>query len=526
MDRPIVVVAEPIAEAGIEALESNCDVVRVEGAGREALVTALESASGLVVRSATDVDAELIAAAPRLEVIGRAGIGVDNIDVEAATVAGVLVVNAPNANTISAAEHTMALLLAQARMIPEADASLRRGAWEKSRFKGVELHGKTLGILGLGKIGSLVAERASAFGMKVLAYDPYVGEERARRLGVELAGLEELFAASDFVTVHLPRTRATEGLIGKELLAGAKPGLRIVNVARGGIVDEDALAAAVRNGHVAGAAFDVFSVEPVTDSPLFALPQVVVTPHLGASTQEAQDKAGVSVAEAVADALRGELVLSAVNIDLGPTVSDDVKPFLALAEALGHVLVSMARGLPDVITVRVQGRLAEFPVRPLALGAIKGALAGVTNEPVSYVNAPTVAASRGLTIQEEAIPESADYQTYLQLTGTIGGRHRVVAGTLMERKGPVLVQVDGYEIELPITAYVLLIRNEDVPGTIGRVGTLLGDAGVNIADMVVGRHPKGGAMMGLSLYSPLPDGMVDKVVALPGIASARYIEPV
>jgi D-3-phosphoglycerate dehydrogenase len=526
MDRPVVVVAETIAEAGIEALEAHCEVLRAEDASREELMSALESASGLVVRSGTKVDAAMIAAAPDLEVIGRAGIGVDNIDVEAATAAGVLVVNAPNANTISAAEHTMALLLAQARMIPEADASLRSGVWEKSRFRGVELHGKTLAILGLGKIGSLVAERAAAFGMKVVAYDPYVGEELARRLGVELGGLDEVIARADFVTVHLPRTKATEGLIDKEFLAGAKPGMRLINVARGGIVDESALAEAVRSGHVAGAAFDVFSVEPATDSPLFELPTVVVTPHLGASTQEAQDKAGVAVAEAVADALRGELVLSAVNIDLGPTVSDDVKAYLALAEALGHVLVSMARGLPDVITVRVQGRLADFPVRPLTLGAIKGALAGVTSEVVSYVNAPGVAAAHGLTTREESIPESADYQAYLQLTGTIGGRRRIVAGTLMERKGPVLVQVDGYEIELPITPHMLLIRNEDIPGTIGRVGTLLGDADVNIADMVVGRHPQRGAMMGLSLYSPLPDGMLDQVVALDGVASARYIEPV
>jgi D-3-phosphoglycerate dehydrogenase len=291
-------------------------------------------------------------------------------------------------------------------------------------------------------------------------------------------------------------------------------------------VDEDALAEAVRSGHVAGAGFDVFNVEPATDSPLFELPQVVVTPHLGASTREAQDKAGVSVAEAVADALRGELVLSAVNIDLGPVVSDDVKPYLALAEGLGHILVSMARGLPDVITVRVQGSLAEFPVRPLALATIKGALAGVTNEVVSYVNAPSVAADRGLAIHEESIPESADYRAYLELSCTIGGRRRVVAGTLLERKGPVLVRVDGYEIELPITAHMLLLRNEDVPGTIGRVGTLLGDSEVNIADMVVGRHPEGGAMMGLSLYAPLPDGMIEQLVSLAGIASARYIEPV
>ena len=288
----------------------------------------------------------MMAAAPHLQVVGRAGVGVDNIDLEAATRAGVLVVNAPNANTISAAEHTMALLLAQARRISEADASLRSGAWERKRFGGVELHAKTLGVVGLGRIGTLVAQRASAFGMRILAYDPYVSEERARRLGVELGGLAEVFATADFITIHLPRTKDTEGLVDAEMLATMKPTARLINVARGGIVDEDALAAAVRAGTIGGAAIDVFAVEPTTASPLFDLPQVVVTPHLGASTQEAQDKAGISVAESVADALRGELVLAAVNIDLGPHVSDDIKPFLPLTEWLGRIFIGFAKGLP------------------------------------------------------------------------------------------------------------------------------------------------------------------------------------
>jgi len=526
VDRPLVVVAEPIAPAGIAALEAGCTVDLATGASRAELLERVAGASGLIVRSATQVDAEMIAAAPKLEVIGRAGIGVDNIAVDVATAAGILVVNAPNANTISAAEHTMALLLAQARRVPEADASLRAGAWERRRFEGVELHGKMLGIVGLGRIGTLVAQRASAFGMRIVAYDPYIGDERARRLGVEMTDLDALFAEADFITVHLPRTRETEGLIGTEAFSKMKPGVRIVNVARGGIVDEAALAAAITAGRVAGAAVDVFAVEPTTDSPLFSLPQVVVTPHLGASTQEAQDKAGVSVAEAVAAALRGELVLEAVNIDLGPQASDEVKPYLPLAEALGRIFAGFARGLPSELTVTTMGRLADGPVRPLALGVLKGALVETSEVTVSYVNAPLIAQAHGVALREQSVEESLDYQSLIRVTGPVDGKPRSVAGTLMARKGPVLAGVDGYEIELPITAHMLLIRNDDTPGVIGRVGTFLGDAGINIADMAVGRHPDGGAMMGLSLDGVVDDANLDRLLSLSGIAAARYIEPI
>lgn len=523
-ERLTVVVAEQIAAAGIEALQEHHDVVLAVGKTREELIADLTDAHAIIVRSATMVDADLISAAPKLRVIGRAGIGVDNIDLEAATRAGALVVNAPEANTISAAEHTMALLLAQARHVAAADATLRDGKWERHRFRGVELHGKSLGVVGLGRIGTLVAQRASAFGMRVIAFDPYVGEDRARRLGVELHDLDTVLSEADFVTVHLPRTKDTEGLLGRAALAKMKPEARLINVARGGIVDEDALADAVRTGAIAGAAVDVFAEEPTVDSPLFELEGVVVTPHLGASTREAQEKAGTAVARSVIDALAGELVLAAVNMDLGSDVPADVKPFVRLAESLGQIFVFFAYGLPDELTVWAKGRLAETPVRPIALGALRGALQSVSEETVSYVNAPLLAEARGVTVREESTRHSAVYGSMVTLTGTVDGRPRTVSGTIMPRKGPVLLEVDEYEMELPITDHMLLVRNEDLPGIIGRIGTYLGEVGVNIADMVVGRHPDGGAMMGLCVDGPLSDESLDEIIGLKGIAAARYID--
>ena len=522
--RPIVVVAEPIADAGIVSLEARCKVISAVGRSRAELIADLADADALIVRSGTRVDAELIAAAPNLRVIGRAGIGVDNIDLDAATRAGVLVVNAPDANTISAAEHTMALLLAQARHVPAADASLRGGRWQRERFRGVELHGKALGVIGLGRIGTLVAQRASAFGMRILAFDPYVGEDRARRLGVELLDFDTLLAESDFLTVHLPLTKETEGLIGAEAFAKMKPEARLINVARGGIVDEDALADAVRTGKIAGAAVDVFAVEPATDNPLFEVEGVVVTPHLGASTSEAQDKAGMAVAESVVAALAGELVPSAVNIDFGPEVSREIRQYLPLAESLGQIFVSFSRGLPEELTVCAMGGLAESPVRPLALGALLGALQGISEETVSYVNAPLLAEARGVKVREESTPQSAVYRSIVRLTGTVDGRRRAVAGTIMSRKGAVLLEVDEYEMELPITDHMLLIRNDSLPGIIGKVGTYLGDLGVNIENMVFGRHPDGGAMMGICIDAPLSEASLADILAFDGVVAARHID--
>ncbi len=523
--KPKVVVAEKIAQAGIDSLAATCDVEILVDQDRPALLAAMSDAAGLIVRSATKVDAELIAAAPALQVVGRAGIGVDNIDVDAATQAGVLVVNAPQANVISAAEHTMALLLAQARRVTAADASMRRGEWERKQFQGVELHGKVLGIVGLGRIGTLVAQRASSFGMKLIAYDPYVSADRARRLGVDVVPLEELFATADFVTVHLPLTRETEHLIDGAAFGRMQPGVRIVNTSRGGIIDEHALAEAIRSGIVAGAALDVFAEEPLGESPLRDLAEVVLTPHLGASTQEAQDKAGTAVAEAVAQALAGELVLSAVNVDMGQDVSDELRPFLPVAQSLGEIFVSVAHGLPEALIVHAEGKLADFAVRPLTLAALKGALARVSDVPVSFVNAPHLARERGVEVTEESSTHAADYQSAIRLTGTVAGTTISIAGSLMGRKGPVLVEALDHEIELPLTRYLLLVRNQDVPGVIGRVGTYLGDARVNIANMVVGRDQSGeAAMMGLNLDSPLSDAHLAALHALEGISDAQFIE--
>lgn len=525
MSRPKVIIAEAIAQQGIDALSQAADVVDLVGAGRDEVLAAMPSASAIIVRSATKVDREMIEAAPSLTVIGRAGIGTDNIDLDAATERGVMVVNAPNANTISAAEHTMALILAQARRVAEADRSLREGRWDRSRFQGIELHGKTLGVLGLGKIGTLVAQRASAFGMSIVAYDPYVSADRARRLGVTMLPLDEVLAVADIITVHLPRTPKTENLIDAGAIARMKDDVRIVNVARGGIVSEVDLAEAVRSGKVGGAAVDVFETEPTTDSPLFDIPEITVTPHLGASTKEAQGKAGIAVAEAVADALNGELVLSAVNLDLGPAVSPQVKPFITLAEQLGKIFTALARGLPSELVVHVRGELAEEPVKPIALSALKGALAASSEIPVSYVNAPLLAEARGVSVIEESQLDVEDYQSVVRISGVVAGRDRTVAGTYMARKGAVLVGLEGYQIEVPLTDHMLLIRNEDIPGCIGRVGTYLGDIGNNIADMVVGRSPEGtAAMMGIACDSGVTPDQLAGLLELEGIAAARYVD--
>jgi D-3-phosphoglycerate dehydrogenase len=524
--KPKVVVAEALAAAGIDVLSDSAEVVNAAGWDRSALIEALADAQGLVVRSATNVDADMIEAAPALRVIGRAGIGVDNIDIAAATRHGVLVVNAPEANTISAAEHALALLLAQARHIPQADARTRSGIWDRKSFQGVELHGKTLGVIGLGRIGTLVAQRAAAFGMKVLAYDPFISADRARRIGVDLTTLDRLLSQSDFITVHLPLTAETDGLLSKDNLARCKLGVRIVNTSRGGIVDELALADAVRSGRVAGAGLDVFVNEPLTDSPLFDLPQVVLTPHLGASTVEAQDKAGTQVAEAVAAALRGELVLSAVNVDLGREVAEEVREFLPVAEQLGRVFIGLAGGVPDQVRVSAQGRLgASAEVRPLGLAVLKGGLAAVSTQAVSYVNVLNLAEEKGIGLVMQSGEHSPEYVSMLTVSGVVGGTEVSVAAT-QSRKGPMLVEILGHDLELPISRHLLIVRNADIPGMIGRVGSFLGDAGVNIANMVVGRSREkdAAAMMGFNLDQPLEDEQVAKLRLLPGVEEARYVE--
>jgi len=519
-----VVVAEAIAEAGIDILRASAAVDVAVGVDRDELKRRLADADALVVRSATTVDADLIAAAPNLRVIGRAGIGVDNIDLAAATNAGVLVVNTPRANVVSAAEHTMGLILAQARNIAQADASLRGGRWDRKRFGGVELFDKTLGVVGLGRIGMLVAERAAAFGMHLIGYDPYVVPARAEEAGVELVGdLRDLCAAADFITIHLPKTRETEGLFDATMFSAMKDGVRLVNAARGGIVDEDALAEAVRSGKVAGAALDVYASEPLTGGPLLDLPNIVLTPHLGASTREAQDRAGTDVAEAVASALAGDLVLSTVNVDLGSDISEEVRRFLSVSEYLGKIYVALAGGVPRVLRLHAEGALSQYPLRPLRLGVLKGVLAGSTDEPVSYVNAEILADERGLTVEERPSSEARGYRSLLRVSGVVSGREVSVGGTM--GRVPLIAGMLGFAIELPVAEHLLIINNRDIPGMIGRVGTFLGNLDVNIDDMVLGRSDAhvGHALMALSLDRDLNSEELEGLRTIPGVDEAMSI---
>jgi D-3-phosphoglycerate dehydrogenase len=524
--KPRVVVAEEMAEAGLALLGEAAEVDSAVGVARAELLARLPGAVGLVVRSATRVDAELIASAPALRVVGRAGTGTDNIDLEAATRAGILVVNAPNANALSAAEHTMALLLALARRVPEGDRSVRSGGWERSRLGGVELAGKTLGIVGLGRIGRLVGERARAFGMNLVVYDPFVSGDAAGGLEAERAShLEDLMARSDFVTLHVPLTTDTRRLIGAEALQHARPGLRLVNTARGGVVDEEALAAALRAGRVAGAALDVFAAEPPVGSPLLALPQVVVTPHLGASTAEAQARAGVEVAGAVAAALRGELVPTGVNVDLGAGMPDEWQPYLPVAEALGAAFVALARALPPELHVEVAGELGRSSCRPLSLAALKGALGPVSEGPVTYVNALPLAGARGVRLEEHSSPEAGGHPSMVRLAGEVENRTISLAGTVLPRRGPALVEVLGREIELPLGEHLLLVLHDDSPGVIGRVASLLGERGVGIADLALGRPGAGsGGLLGVAVDRRLGDDEIAALRVLSGVSDAWPVD--
>jgi D-3-phosphoglycerate dehydrogenase / 2-oxoglutarate reductase len=528
-----VLIAEPLADAGVELLRTAHEVDARSSMTREELLAAVTGADALVVRSATRVDAEVLEAGGHLKVVGRAGIGLDNVDVAAATRLGIMVVNAPQSNVISAAEHTVALILAQARNIPQAHSALRDGRWERGRFQGTELYGKTLGILGLGRVGTLVAQRCNAFGMRLLAYDPFVSRERAAHMGVELASLAEVLARADVVTVHLPKTPETTGLIGEAELAAMKRGARLVNTARGGLVDEAALAKAVGDGQLAGAALDTFAEEPTTASPLFELDSVVVTPHLGASTAEAQDKAGVTIAEQLLLALSGQFVPNAVNVQAGP-VPDALRPFLPLVEKLGQLYVALAGGPGGRTSAMGGGRLqidylgalVEQDTRVLTLAALKGMLGPVCHEPVTYVNAPLLAAERGIEITESKTRHSRDWVNLIALSGE-GSRGPVgVAGTTVgPRDHERLVAINGIAVDMAPTSHMAFLFYEDRPGVIGRVGTLLGESGVNIASMQVGRRKQGGeALMALTVDAGIPAGVLDRVEREIGAHEATFVQ--
>ena len=521
---PVVLLAEELAPGALAALGPDVEIRSVDGADRAALLPALAEADAVIVRSATRIDREALAAAPRLRVVARAGIGLDNVDVPAATERGVLVVNAPTSNIASAAEHAVALLLAAARQIPAADASLRAGAWQRSRFTGVEVAGKTVGVVGLGRIGVLVAQRLAAFDTTLLAYDPYIQPGRAAQLGVRLVSLDELLRESDFITIHLPRTPETVGLIGAAELAATKPGVILVNAARGGLVDEEALADALRSGQVRAAGLDVYATEPTTDSPLFRLPNTVVTPHLGASTAEAQDKAGTAVAHSVRLALRGDFVPDAVNVQAGGVVAEDVRPGLPLAERLGTVFTAVAGGLAQSLTVDVRGKLAEFDVSVVQLAVLKGVFADVVEDQVTYVNAPLLAQQRGLEVALTSDVESPDYRNLVRVCGAMAdGTEVTVSGTLFgKNQVPKLTEIDGFDIDLDLSGHLLFFVYTDRPGVVGTVGAALGRAGVNIAGAQVSRTTRGGeALMVVTVDSPVPADLLAEIAAAIGAREAR-----
>ncbi|HLE43152.1 MAG TPA: phosphoglycerate dehydrogenase [Methylomirabilota bacterium] len=521
-----VLVTDSLQEAGVEALRAEgleVDVIPTLPAAE--LARRIGPYAGLVVRSASKVTAEVIEAGTALEVVGRAGVGLDNVDVEAATRRGIVCMNTPGGNTIAAAEHTLALLLATARQLPQAHAHLKGGKWERDRFLGAEVHGKTLGVIGLGRIGCEVARRAQGFAMTVIAYDPYLGEEVAQRLGVELVDLDTLYRRADFITVHVPLSKDTRGLIGAAELARMKDGVRLVNCARGGIVDEAALAAAVRSGRVAGAALDVFEKEPPWGSPVLDLEPVVVTPHLGASTEEAQTSVAVAIARQVADLLVRGIVRNAVNApSVDPEVLKDLAPYLVLAQKLGSFLGQLARGRMSEVTLRYAGEVAGLTVQPLTVTFLRALLAVILEENVSDVNAPYLARQRGLRVVETKTPVSEDFASLVSAEVTTDAGAWQVAGTLFHRKEPRIVQVDGYGIEAHPSGWMLVFSNDDVPGVIGRIGTLFGARGINIAGMQLGRKAPGGrAVSILNLDGAVPDDVLAEIRALPTIRSATLV---
>jgi D-3-phosphoglycerate dehydrogenase len=520
-----VLVAEKIGAPGVALLREHFEVDEGDHLDR------IDEYDGILIRSATALTADVIERATKLKAIGRAGVGVDNVDVPAATKRGIVVANAPQSNVVTAAEHTMALLLALARNVPQAHASLIAGRWERSQFSGVELLDKTLGILGFGRIGQLVAHRAQGFGMKVVAFDPFVSAERYRELGVEKAeSSDEVYAQADFLTLHLPKTPETEGWLDADALAKCKDGVRVLNVARGPLIVDEALEAALDSGKVGGAALDVFRSEPITEHPLFGRPNVIVTPHLGASTAEATDRAGYQAAEQVVAALTGGVVSSAVNV---PAVAaEDMEvlgPFLPLCRQLGRLAISLAESSSvDRVEVEALGRIAERDTRPLAVEVLLGVLSGHTEEEVNAVNAPSIAVERGIEVSETKSSQARDFADLVRVS-VIAGEHRVrvVGTTLGSRNRPHLLEAWGQRFNLQLEPHITFFRYRDVPGMIGRVGTCFGEQGINISSAAVGHVPEDGdeglAVMVVTTDEPVPEAVIDQIVGLDGFVAGRAV---
>lgn len=513
MTKPVVLIAEELSPATVDALGPDFEIRDIDGTDRPALLSAVADADAILVRSATKVDAEVIGAAPRLKVIARAGVGLDNVDIKTATSAGVMVVNAPTSNIISAAELTVGHILSLARHIPAAHAALAQGQWKRSKYTGVELYEKTVGIIGLGRIGALITARLQAFGTRVIAFDPYVTSARAQQLGVQLVSLDELLAESDFVTIHMPKTAETTGMLSDDQLAKMKPTAFVVNVARGGLIDEDALHRALTSGTIAGAGLDVFVSEPPAESPLLGLPNVIVTPHLGASTGEAQEKAGVSVAKSVRLALSGELVPDAVNV-AGGVIDPYVRPGIPLVEKLGQVLSGLAHSPVTSIDVEVRGEIVEFDVSVLKLAALKGIFTNVVSETVSYVNAPLLADQRGIEVRLITDPVSEEYRNLITVRGALSDGSQIsVSGTLTGTKQiEKIVEINGYDVEVPVAEHLIVMVYDDRPGIVAVYGHEFGEAEINIAGMQIARTSAGGkALSVLTVDSRVPEGLLEKV---------------
>ncbi|MBV9387320.1 MAG: phosphoglycerate dehydrogenase [Chroococcidiopsidaceae cyanobacterium CP_BM_ER_R8_30] len=521
-----VLVSDQIDQAGIDILSQVAQVDVKTGLSPEELVQIIPEYDALMIRSGTRVTQEIIEAGTQLKIIGRAGVGVDNVDVPAATRQGIVVVNSPEGNTIAAAEHALAMMLALSRHIPDANQSVKSGEWKRSSFIGAEVYKKTLGVVGLGKIGSHVATAAKAMGMKLLAYDPFISHERAEQLGCRLVEMDLLLQEADYITLHIPKTPETTHLIDKAALASMKPTARIINCARGGIVNEADLMEALQNHQIAGAALDVYETEPLGDSPLKSLgKEVILTPHLGASTAEAQINVAIDVAEQIRDVLLGLPARSAVNIPgLGPDVLEELKPYMQLAETLGNLVGQLAGGRVELLNVRLQGELATNKSQPLVVAALKGLLSQALRERVNYVNASLEAKERGIRVIETRDAAIRDYagSLHLEVKGSLG--EHSVTGALLGDREIRLTDIDEFPINVPPTQHMLFTLHRDMPGIIGKLGSLLGSFNVNIASMQVGRKiVRGDAVMVLSLDDPLPDGILTEIVKVPGIRDAYTV---
>ena len=524
-----VLVADPLSEQGLALFRNEPDIEAdvKTGLKPEEIIEIIGDYDGMVVRSETRVTEAIIEAAKKLKVIGRAGVGLDNVDVPAATRKGIIVMNVPGGNTISTAEHTMAMLLALTRNIPQAVSSLKSGKWERKKFTGAELMSKKLGVIGLGRIGQEVAKRADSFGMEILAYDPYLTMERAEQLGVKVLELNDIFAQADYITVHVPLTKETKGLISGPQFDLMKKGVRVLNCARGGIIDEVALYENLKSGKVAGAAFDVFEPEPPDfSSPLFTLDNFICTPHLGAATTEAQVQVAIDVAQQIIDTLKGRMVRNACNIpSVDPELLSTLNPYLILAEKLGRFQSQICDGRTEEIHIRYSGDVSHLNVAPITIALLKGFLEPILKEGINYVNAPFIAKERGIRVVESKSSEAEDYATLISTKVKVGNKERLVFGTLFGKHDTRVVRIDEYWLDCSPEGNVLILQNEDVPGIVGNVGTLLAKHGINIAGMALGRNAKGGkALTALNIDEEPGKDVLDELRKLPNILEAKVVD--